>query len=246
MQNIENIIQEFPDKALNMLRKIKVNKSDKKNTYIQYLLMAKAFYYNAKYSKAIKYYEKILNKNYCDSKDLVDIYLNLGDCYFEKDRFREAIKIYQKVLKLEASLGLTDSAKIYDSLALNYLNIKKYKDAIFYYEKITNLLNFSDDEFKNYLYCGAISRLLTCYWKLGDDKKAEEYFDKVLKLRNVSTSILASTYANNGHRLFEKKNWSAALRNYVLAMDNYETEESKDFLQTYVDVCRRNIEKSFD
>jgi LPXTG-motif cell wall-anchored protein len=83
---------------------------------------------------------------------LADAYINLADNYFGKGDFPLAVDYYRKALWLSDSLNMKEHEfSIYIGLGQTYTNLKNYKTADFYYQKVEDKLD-SLDKYTQYQF----------------------------------------------------------------------------------------------
>ena len=84
----------------------------------------------------------------------------------------------------------------------------------------------------------------TCYWQLGNNAKADEYFNNTVNIKNITPWILAQTYAIKAHRLYENENCKEALEYYKKAIELADSEQNKRDWQIYADFCEEKINEA--
>lgn len=99
-----------------------------------YIYQTNKFYEKKEYEKALKYLEKIENKN---SK----IFYNMGNILYIQGKYEEAIDYYEKVKDLELN------HQINHNIANAYVKLKNYEKAIEFYKKA---LEYKNDEKTKY------------------------------------------------------------------------------------------------
>lgn len=99
-----------------------------------YIYQTNKFYEKKEYEKALKYLEKIENKN---SK----IFYNMGNILYIQGKYEEAIDYYEKVKDLELK------HQINHNMANSYVKLQNYEKAIEFYKKA---LEYKNDEKTKY------------------------------------------------------------------------------------------------
>ncbi len=95
--------------------------------------------------KAIEYYQKAIKLN---PNVIAPCSINLGNSYSKSGQHENSINCYQKALKLEPTNG-----HLYDSIGNEYLALKKYKEAMPYFQRLTELNPEVEDGFYNLGQC---------------------------------------------------------------------------------------------
>ena len=185
---------------------------------------------------------KCLNKLYKINQNNPDALYYFGKLSQDEEKYEEAIKYYLK------SIDLIKDAEIYENLGICYQHINKYKEALIYYEKYSiyhpkeknfynmglcsfqlKLFNKSNEYFtmcnelnqKNYLslYYKGLSFL-----KLGNEKKAECQFHKVIQIN----PFFYEAYINLININLEKFKYDDALNVIKKARKNLKKDENYD------------------
>ncbi len=183
-----------------------------------------------------------LNKLYKINQDNPDALYYFGKLSQDAEKYEEAIKYYLK------AIDQIKEVEIYENLGICYQHINKYKEALIYYEKysiyhpkeinfynmgvcsfILKLFNKSNEYFtmcselnpKNYLslnYKG-----LSCL-KLGNEKKAECQFHKVIQIN----PFFYEAYINLININLDKYKYEDALNIIKKARNNLKKDENYD------------------
>lgn len=242
IKRLKDLLCEDPEKALDRLKELpdinNVKEVDDEDRYEITMILGDANYYNYRFKHAINYFEKALKNSAC--KDKFTCYYRLGDCYFEIDGYKTSVDFYKRALSKD-NIDKKILGQIYHGLVMDYINMHNFRSAISYANKMIRLYKNFKTELQQELYQSAFSLIATCYWKMGDNKKSEEYFQKTIALPNISSWILAHTYANKAHRLFENKKWEEAIENYKQAISITDSEENKKNWQRYVKLCEKEL-----
>ena len=138
---------------------------------------AKELYFLQHIPEAIKQYNKFINKyinEYDKRKDLLySALIELSDCYKrignEKKEWQTLFLILQNQLPGKDCLN---------RIADIFFKKKKYKEAIFWFEKALEIGDTADSTYQNYYSNICIG---VCYYWIGDIKKAYEYNEKAGK-----------------------------------------------------------------
>jgi len=245
IKGLRDLLCKDPKEAVKRLKKLpninNIIDADDEDRYEIIMVLGDVNYYNYRFKEAISYFEKALKNPKC--KDKFTCYYRLGDCYFEVGDYNKSIKYYKKALVRKKGITKDVLVKIYHGLAMDNLNMKKANVSLAYYRKIAKLCKNSQNELQKDLYQNAVYRIATCYWKLGDIKKADKYFKKTLSLPDVAPWILANNYATKGHWLFEGKQYEEAIKHYRKAIEITESEEDKKYWKSYITLCIKEAEK---
>jgi tetratricopeptide (TPR) repeat protein len=108
--------------------------------------LAKLYFNQKKYSKAIEKYNKalevkeLLNEN--NSTKLINFYSKIEDCYHNLGEYEKSFYYHKKRLKvienseaLEEHVKLDETVNAYVALAANFYNRAQYEGARYYYDK---------------------------------------------------------------------------------------------------------------
>jgi tetratricopeptide (TPR) repeat protein len=241
LKKIQEIMLNNPKEAMEIFKTIKIKDIDLEDSYELAMVGADIFYYGNQFDRAIQYYRKALEipiKNKNEAK----CYYNIADCYFEKDNYKLAVENYEKVLSIKSKVDRRTLGKTYFGLGITYLITEEYNKALEYFQKVLKLYcKRPKAGFEKDLYEDSISSHATCYWKLGNIEKSEEYFNKIIKIPNITPWILAKTYAIKAHRLFENKDWENAIEHYKKAISLTDSEENKKDWQECIELCEKEL-----
>jgi len=246
IKGFKTLICNDPKKALAQLKKIpgikNVKEADDEDQYEIAIILGDAYFYNYRFKEAIKYFEQALKNSSC--KDRFICYYRLGDCYFEIDKYRKSVDCYKKALSDKDDISEDILGQIYHGLVMDYMSMNNFSSAISEANKIIQLYKNSKIELEKELYQSAFSAISTCYWKLGDSEKSEDYFRKTIALPNIAQWILEQTYANKGHRLFKNKQWNEAVTYYKKAIDITDSIKNKRYFKTFIKFCNKELRKT--
>lgn len=236
-------IEEIAAVSLNEVAKLaeeielKKDELDVEDLYNMYITIADAYYYRDHSDEAMDIYTRAL-KVPAKGKDEARCYCHIAGSFEDKGDYNLAIENCNKVLSMgERNIDKATLGKTYDTLARAFSGMEKYKEAIRYYQKVSNVFAIPKTTFEKEMYEHAICNIATYYWKVGDNRRSEEYFQKVVDLPDITPSILASAYAIKAHRLYEKRKWAEALECYKKAIALTDNRENKMYWQKYADLC---------
>ncbi len=108
---------------------------------------------------------------------LANISANFGDYDMSFKKMDEAIEIIERDTKLQASLS---REILWNNIGVNYQNIGKHREALNYFNKSINTVQFEDDD---QLYATLIDNIAYSRLKLGEINNLEELFFKALNIR---------------------------------------------------------------
>jgi len=234
------IMYDNPEEALKMISGIKAKELNPEDFYKLTMMKADIFYHRNKFNQAIRYYKKAL-VILVQNRNEAECYCHIGGCYYEKSQYSLALSYYKKALSLAEKKDRKTLGEIYHGLAVTYIDIGKYDEALEYYMKIIDLYRNYETEFEKQQFENAISSVASCYWKLGNEEKSEEYFQEVISIPNITPWILAITYAHKAHRLLENSQWSEALQCYKKAISLTDCEENKKSWRKYIKICEKQL-----
>ena len=177
-----------------------------------------------------------------DETKKAEVLYFIGSSYNDKDNYKLALKYFKKALNIK---NLSDKIKIniLAELSLCYRNLDKYGKALRSYYKIIEIFKDSKLSLNDYYY-NAVSSISTCYWKLGEDRKADDYANEILLTKNVPDWVMKSTYCILGHRYLEKKEYKKAKENYKKALNLAEEKTNKDFYKDLIAECNEGLKKN--
>ena len=182
------------DSLLNALHNDNANKVDVFLKISNYYLQKDSLLLGLNYAKrAIDIAEETK-----DSIDLTSAYTFLANIYYDNRDYRTAIKFYEKAkLSAPKKINTTDYLHIINRLAICFSELKEYPKALEYLNLI--ILHCKQNEQINrakvaYVNIGQI------YYKLGQYQKAEENYQKAVKINMQAkdTSRLINNYLNLG------------------------------------------------
>jgi len=128
--------------------------------------------------EALSYFEKSLeiNRELNNQNAIKTIYNNLGLIYTEKDEFQKAITYFEKSLQLNIAKGnKSEAISDYINIALSFQSLGYYAESNVKAEKaLETALGINDIELTKTCY----GILADNYEKLGENKKASDYYEK--------------------------------------------------------------------
>jgi tetratricopeptide (TPR) repeat protein len=136
-----------------------------------------------------------------DKTKLPDIYINLADNYYNQGELPLATDYYRKALWLSDSLNLMDKNEfsIYIGLGQIYANLKNYKVADFYYQKVENHLDSLDSyihyQFANnrgsyYYQTAEYEQALACFKEANKTIKGYPAYEAVTEINMAEIFLL--------------------------------------------------------
>ena len=246
IRKIRRVLYENPEKAISLIKKLNKAELTPEEAHEVYLLEGDGYLYLRKYETSLGWYKKALSLN-AKNKIEADCYLRIGSTYYEKGDYAKAIKNLNMALSCKPVKEL--ERKIYNWLCLCYKDKKEYNAAIDCYKRLTGILDVSQSQEEKEDFEYAICSLATCYWKIGDVEKADEYFMKIFSMSNPTSSVLTTAYGMMGHRFYEKKEWVKAEKYYKKAVHSANSKENKSYWQKYLskisDVLDNSNNKNF-
>jgi glycosyltransferase involved in cell wall biosynthesis len=149
---------------------------------------AMELYYNGLYNEAINIFTDLVNEYDNDKKIIIEIYRKLYLCYYYK-KMNEKARMYC-YLTFNYTLPRAEECCF---IGLTYLQEKKYKEAIFWYELATRLEHPKDNKIiieKDAWTWKPYVQLCICYYEEGDNEKAFKCNEKAKSMNPYEESIL--------------------------------------------------------
>lgn len=117
-----------------------------------------------------------------EKKELIKLKIELAHFFEKKKMLNKAIREYEDVLKYSNQMDHDTLLSIYETLGDLYTEIKRYKDAIKYYEFAIDMGEKAPEIYYN---------IYELYKLIGNENKANNYLVKLLELRpeDVETKI---------------------------------------------------------
>lgn len=122
-----------------------------------------------------------LKQAVADDTDNIDAYLKLGDLFRKKGQYERAIRIHKELI-LRHDIDPSLVSQVRQSLAIDYINSKKYELALWVLEKLSK-----DSDYKLW----AQERILEVYDKTGRWEKAFDTLKSLSKVKNQPSSLAA-------------------------------------------------------
>ena len=200
--------------------------------------LADAYFNDGNYSKAIEYYDKVIEHIPNDA----NAHLNKGFACYKKLRFEEAEKCYNKAIELfekkieekpeekELEKAKKGIVKAFLNKGLVYYDQGKEDDALKCYEEAAD----RDSECVEAYYNRGFIYFTRKDKEENSIEKAVENYEKALKNNSDLSKIyyikpkLAKAYFNRGNSYLGKKNYDKAIDNYNKAI-----EYKCDFAEAY-------------
>ena len=177
---------------------------------------------------ALKYYKQavILDPNYRWS------WYNLGNIYRIKDNNTKAVECYKKAVEIYPDYG-----DAWNNLGNAYYDLNEINKARESYEKAASIESYNSKHLPIY-------NIGLLYDKLGEKKKAIEYFKKAIELKND----YAKAQYNLGRVFYEIGDFLEAQKYFTLALindfDNY-YKEIEDYNLNVYDLVSKHLINSY-
>lgn len=185
-----------------------------------YELIARGYYRNAEYQKALEINEKNLevHKLLKDTETIAAIKVNMGNAYEMLDQPDEAMNLY-----LEA-LTVFEQLKNYKTIGILYTKLgsvmtsqKKGKEALYYYHKglsIKKKFSTEDDLYYSYADLGLLHNELAQY------DSAIYYYKLAIPIgeKSENKTLAAGQYSNLGVAYLNQKKYDAAEAEFTKAL----------------------------
>lgn len=227
-------------RLVNGITKDDLKKLSRKELGEYFFVFGELYYFTDHPDRAIDMFKKAIK--FIDKNKKPECFYYLGGAYYDKDKFKDAVKYLKKALNLiQLKKNINLEIKILDTLSLSYLDLEEYKESLSASKRIINLCKNNPGFNKDELCYGAISNFAICYWKLGNEKKADEYADKVISMKNVPKWVMRSTYCNLGHRALSKNRHKEAQQYYKKALSYSEEKENKGYFKDLIAECDKGL-----
>jgi len=229
-------------KLINSIKKEDLRKLSKTELGEFFFLYGKLAYLKDFPDEAIKLLKTSLKLRSKSKKSEVLYYI--ASSYSDKEKFKLAMKYLNNALNCN-NTSVELKIKILTELCISCENLDEFNKERQYANQIIEIYkNNPNSEFDKYYYCLALSNLVTVYWKLQDEKKADEYANKLLSMKKVPQSIRRITYNILGHRFWWKKEHGKAIECYRKALKyakgKDEVKHDKDLIKN----CKEDIKAS--
>ncbi|XP_065057335.1 intraflagellar transport protein 88 homolog isoform X2 [Rhopilema esculentum] len=196
--------------------------SDQVNLDITYSVLfnlANQYHANQMHQEAINSYQVIVrNKMFSNAGRLR---VNMGNIYFEQRKYSQAIKQYRMALDQIPNTHKEMRIKIMQNIALVFIKLGQYSDAVTSYEHIMGEKPEVESCFN----------LLLCYYAMGDREKMKKTFQRLVQitvgpedeekynpvLDDPHQSLIVEIIRNDPLRQWEKQNKSTADRCIIAA-----------------------------
>lgn len=172
-----------------------------------------------------------------------DIMLLFADTYTLLGKYEEATRIYNELYECiiqDETRFTKEYSTIADGMSSLYENLGDYDKSLFY--AIESYKSSNDISTKGY----ELSQIGNIHYKLGNFKKAIEYLDIAIdtetKVYGKVTSV--EIYHIKGEIYYKTKNYEEALRQYMLAKENIETQlgtENLNYAKTLISIAKIHI-----
>lgn len=201
---------------------------------------ADMFFEDELYERAILYYQKAIELEH-DPKGNALSYCHCAEAHCELFDHHSALDCYKRALMLQDAIDDKLLTQIYLGMAVVYMELGKYEDAIDYYHKFFDhaVKAFKGEEHPEYIT--TLASLAMAYWKMGDLSKFEEYFQQTVNLPHVTDEILANMYSVKANSLMKVKDWQSAIECLEKALEHSENEEQSILLKSSYEVCKKEI-----
>ena len=148
-------------------------------------------------------------------------YVNMGFVYDRLDRKKEAVKYYEESLKIFRKLNHKKGInQCITNLGAIYFDLKEYKTAHQYFQQVLESVRETPDDEVG--LSNAMYSLGGSSWRLGDNKKALEYYQKSLAIKEKIGDLngIALNNWGMGQLLVDKKEYDQALYHLEIALKN--------------------------
>lgn len=169
-----------------------------------------------------------------------DIMLLFAETYTLLGKYEEATRIYNELYERiiqDENRFTKEYSTIADGMFSLYENLGDYDKSLFY--AIESYKSSNDISTKGY----ELSQIGNIHYKLGNFKKAIEYLDMAIdtetKVYGQVTSV--KIYHIKGEIYYKTKNYEEALRQYILAKENIETQlgiENLNYAETLISIAK--------
>jgi lipopolysaccharide biosynthesis regulator YciM len=159
-----------------------------------------------------------LKQAVADDTDNVDAYLKLGDLFRKKGLLDKAVQVHRELV-LRRNTDAGTMALVYQSLALDYIEAKKYEQALEILEKLNK-----DSSFRNW----AQEKMREIYEKTGQWEKAFDIGKGILKAKDRTYELAVYRHLA-GDELFNEGEFHKARLAYKDAL-HYDDK----FAQSYI------------
>eukprot|EP00795_Rhopilema_esculentum_P017362 gene17362-8954_t len=181
--------------------------------------LANQYHANQMHQEAINSYQVIVrNKMFSNAGRLR---VNMGNIYFEQRKYSQAIKQYRMALDQIPNTHKEMRIKIMQNIALVFIKLGQYSDAVTSYEHIMGEKPEVESCFN----------LLLCYYAMGDREKMKKTFQRLVQitvgpedeekynpvLDDPHQSLIVEIIRNDPLRQWEKQNKSTADRCIIAA-----------------------------
>jgi LPXTG-motif cell wall-anchored protein len=175
------------------------------------------------YVKTMEYYQKSLKlkREINDMKGVVLSLKNLCGFYYYLDKFEEGISIGKEALQLSETHYPEIKTKILNNIGSNYLELKKYNDALSFYEQAFEI----DKKNKSAkIYTITLHNIANVLTFLGQHKLAMVKFEEVLSLKKKRGNkvSIAKSEMGIGILAFEMKDYSKSVKHLNNSSKIYE------------------------
>lgn len=244
-------------KILNDLQRMNREKIDKKILYDFCIKLGEMCVEKGIFDSALKIWgivDKLSQKKNGKAKALDE----MGFCSLQLNKIKDAISYYKKIIKISDPKNEHYINALYGiGEALSFQN--KYKKAMFYFEKILEILNIEKmkEDWVRRIYLRTLISLFVCFFKLKKDDKAIQIFDRTIDLLGSDKDLLMDIYCFRGHMHYEKGEYLEAKKWYKKSLEickflKFPTEEMKqlkekeeEYLENQIEKCEKGIKQKF-
>ena len=172
-----------------------------------------------------------------------DIMLLFADTYTLLGKYEEATRIYNELYECiiqDETRFTKEYSTIADGMSSLYENLGDYDKSLFY--AIESYKSSNDISTKGY----ELSQIGNIHYKLGNFKKAIEYLDMAIDNETEVYGYVTSVeiYLIKGEIYYKTKNYEEALRQYMLAKENIETQlgiENLNYAEILISIAKIHI-----
>jgi len=188
----------------------------------------------ANYAKALDFHFKALRieEREGNQENVIKAFMNIAGIYFYLDDYEKSIEYDRKAL--EKAVEINDSILIgraYGGLAVNYLEAKKYKQALPNYLNAIAYLQVKEKKKNIYL----LSQVALVYYYLGDFEKGEEYYQLSFNLleRDEKSIVFLDHYLDRGESFYVQEKYNKALKHYKIGLEMAEKQGNEAFMYDF-------------
>jgi len=244
IEKVKDSMRNNPDKALKLLRQIRLENIDNEDLYKIIIITAEALYNVDMFNEAISSFKKALDLP-VSKKDYAKSFHKIGCCYFEKEEYTLAIEYLKKAL--DHRPDEEDKEDIYFWIALSYQFIEDFEMAVEFWKKRLDMLMSSGEDLNVYddytreRIATTYTELSASYWKLNNDQKSEECFQKSIEVPNIKDNERSNSFAVKAFRHFSRQQWKDAAECYTKAAELTASDDEREHYLNSANKCKENL-----